>query len=339
MDLKKSIIGDAELFDLVKSNLGEGRNYVFIDEIQNVPEWESAAVSIFTELDVDLYITGSNAMMLSSDLSTKLVGRQIVIQVFPLSFGEIYNFRKENGLEKTEVLNEYLIYGGFPGVTVMPHDERNRMDVIDGIYRSIISSDVILKNNVRDPALMFRISEFLLASIGNIVSAKSISDYLSSNGIKTTPATVENYLSMLEQSYLLYRVKRFDVADKHMLKTLNKYYAVDLGIRNAEVGSGDRGRMLENLVYFELLRRGYKVTVGKVGQQEIDFVASKQQNNIYIQVSQFIADEDARRRETSPLLAIKDAFPKILITEHATSPTGDGIICITVTDFLLGQEL
>ena len=332
-DVKKRITNKSELYEFIKENVGKERSYILIDEIQNIHEWEDATIAVYADMDADLYITGSNALMLSSDLSTKLVGRYIEIQVFPLSFKEFKGFFAE--FEKMDVFNHYLRYGGFPGV-VHISDERNRYDAIEGIYRTIMSSDVIVKNRIKDVALMERLAEYLVGNIGNITSVKKISDYLNSNGIKTNPVTIDNYISMLTRSYLVYKAKRYDIKGKRALKTLDKYYVTDLGLKNMMSPQMDLGHSIENLVYFELLRRGHQVYVGTIGQTEIDFIAKKGTKITYYQVSTTILDDSVREREITPLRKISDSHERAILTLDSVMVDNiDGIQCMNIVDFLL----
>jgi len=332
-DVKKRITNKSELYEFIKENVSGERSYVFIDEIQNIRGWEDVAIAVYTDMDVDLYITGSNALMLSSDLSTKLVGRYIEIQVFPLSFKEFKGFFTES--EKMEAFNEYLRFGGFPGV-IKISDERNRNDAIESIYRTILSSDVVMKNNIKDVALMERLAEYLMGNVGNITSIKKISDYLNSSGIKTNPVTVDNYILMLVRSYLIYKAKRYDIKGKKVLKSLDKYYVTDIGLKNMVNPQTDLGHSIENLVYFELLRKGYQVYVGTIDQTEIDFIAKKGSDITYFQVSMTILDEAVRERELAPFKKIPDSHDRVILTlDRIITDNIDGIRCMNIVDFLL----
>ena len=332
-DVKKRITNKSELYKFIKENVSGERSYVFIDEIQNIRGWEDVAIAVYTDMDVDLYITGSNALMLSSDLSTKLVGRYIEIQVFPLSFKEFKGFFTES--EKMEAFNEYLRFGGFPGV-IKISDERNRNDAIESIYRTILSSDVVMKNNIKDVALMERLAEYLMGNVGNITSIKKISDYLNSSGIKTNPVTVDNYILMLVRSYLIYKAKRYDIKGKKVLKSLDKYYVTDIGLKNMVNPQTDLGHSIENLVYFELLRKGYQVYVGTIDQTEIDFIAKKGSDITYFQVSMTILDEAVRERELAPFKKIPDSHDRVILTlDRIITDNIDGIRCMNIVDFLL----
>jgi len=332
-DVKKNITNKDKLYDHIKKSLGDGRNYILIDEIQNISEWEDVMIAVYTDMDADIYITGSNALMLSSDLSTKLVGRYIEIHVLPLSFKEFNEFLK--GTNKEEMFNRYLRIGGFPGVVLVP-EERNRQDAVKGIYHTIMNSDVIMKNNIKDPALIERLAEYLMGNIGNITSVKNISDYLNSSGTKTTPATIDNYVMMLERSYLIYKAKRYDIRGKRVLKTFDKYYVTDLGLRNMVTAHTDMGYSLENVIYFELLRRGYQVYVGTIDQTEVDFIAVRGSDTTYYQVCTTVMDENVRERELRPFKKIRDHHSKTLLTlDQIIADNYDGVKCINILDFLL----
>lgn len=336
-DLKKKITTNEDLYDLIKDKITNGRSYVLLDEIQNIPEWEDAMIAAFTDMDADFYITGSNAMMNSPNLGTKLVGRFIEIHVYPLSFNEIVQYAQDSDIEN--LFDNYVTYGGFPGITTLK-DDRNKTDALNSIFESIIASDVLGRNDVRDAALMMHLIAFIADNTGNIVSVKSITDYLNSSGKKVTPTTIDNYLLMLEKSFLIYKAKRYDIAGKTLLKTLDKYYLADAGIRNMIAGNEQNfGRVLENIVYIELLRRGYTVYVGKLGQKEVDFVAVKGQKKMYYQVSMTVMDDNTRRREIEPLLKIEDNHPKTLLSmDRNTIDNYSGILNRNIITWLLESD-
>jgi len=313
-EMKKKVSSWEDLYDLVAGKVRPGRNYVLLDEIQNVNDWESALISMYAGLDVDLYVTGSNAMMLSPDIGTKLVGRFIEVQMLPLSFKEYIDFVDADSTERAFM--DYLRLGGFPAVALL-HDKPDlQMTALDGIYRTVLDLDIGKKNDVRDGALLKDLAEYMIENIGNTVSAKSISDFLSSNGRRNGKNTIENYLLMMERAFLLYKVGRYDIKGKMRLKTLGKYYIADTGFRSLVLSdsSDGAGRVLENVVYLELVRRGFKVSVGKSGVNEIDFIAEKQNDRVYIQVTMTLSEEKTKERELRPLLDTKDGYPKMVIS-------------------------
>lgn len=313
--------------------------YILLDEVQQITSWEKAVNSFLVDANVDIYITGSNAYLLSSELSTFLSGRYVEIKMQPLSFKEYLNFTEANTKSNLqEKFNHYIEYGGLPTVVQLLDQPITIGPFLEGIYNTVLIKDVIERNYIRDSALLESILKFIAANIGNIVSTKKISDYLSSNGRKTSSETIDNYLRMLENAFIIYRANRYDLKGKMFLKTLEKYYIVDMGIRNKLTGLGntDYGHILENIVYLELIRRGYEVSIGKIGSLEIDFVATKSNEKIYYQVSATILDEKTRERELRPLLSIPDNYPKYILTmDQSIFNDYSGIKVENILDFLL----
>ena len=315
------------------------RHYILLDEVQQVSSWERVINSFFVDANVDIFITGSNAYLLSSELSTLLSGRYVEIKMQPLSFKEYLEFLdsdKEMSLQ--EKFNQYLEYGGLPTIVELLDNPDTIGPFLEGIYNTVLMKDVIERNGVRDAALLESILKFIAANIGSIVSTKKISDYLTSSGRKTTSDTIDNYLKMLENAFIIYKANRYDLKGKMFLKTLEKYYIVDIGIRNKLIGlrNTDYGHVLENIVYLELLRRGYEVTIGKIGSLEVDFVASKPNEKIYYQVSATIMDEKTRERELRPLESISDNYPKYILTmDQIVFNDYSGIRVKNIIDFLL----
>ncbi|CBH20339.1 conserved protein of unknown function [Acetoanaerobium sticklandii] len=315
------------------------RHYILLDEVQQVSSWERVINSFFVDANVDIFITGSNAYLLSSELSTLLSGRYVEIKMQPLSFKEYLEFLdsdKEMSLQ--EKFNQYLEYGGLPTIVELLDNPDTIGPFLEGIYNTVLMKDVIERNGVRDAALLESILKFIAANIGSIVSTKKISDYLTSSGRKTTSDTIDNYMKMLENAFIIYKANRYDLKGKMFLKTLEKYYIVDIGIRNKLIGlrNTDYGHVLENIVYLELLRRGYEVTIGKIGSLEVDFVASKPKEKIYYQVSATIMDEKTRERELRPLESISDNYPKYILTMDKTVFNDySGIRVKNIIDFLL----
>ncbi|MBT9154739.1 MAG: hypothetical protein DDT39_01418 [Firmicutes bacterium] len=329
------------LYQLVLSRMTNRsqRYYVLLDEVQQVPAWERAVNSLLVDCEVDIYITGSNAYLLSSELSTLLTGRYVEIKMQPLSFGEYVDFHDAAATHNTEALfSAYLRYGGLPLVVELKERPETIAPFLSGIYNTVIMKDVIQRNQVRDSSLLESVVKFIAANVGSIVSTKKISDYLTSSGRKTTSETIDNYLSMLENAFIIYRANRYDLRGKLFLKTLEKYYMVDTGIRNHLTGfrNTDYGHVLENVVYMELLRRGFEVSIGKVDQYEVDFVATKADTKIYYQVAATVMDESTRMRELRPLQVIADNYPKVILSmdKHIFSDF-DGIRCVNIVDFLL----
>ena len=315
------------------------RHYILLDEVQQVSSWERVINSFFVDANVDIFITGSNAYLLSSELSTLLSGRYVEIKMQPLSFKEYLEFLdSDKEMNLPEKFNQYLEYGGLPTIVELLDNPDTIGPFLEGIYNTVLMKDVIERNGVRDAALLESILKFIAANIGSIVSTKKISDYLTSSGRKTTSDTIDNYLKMLENAFIIYKANRYDLKGKMFLKTLEKYYIVDIGIRNRLIGlrNTDYGHVLENIVYLELLRRGYEVSIGKIGSLEVDFVASKPNEKIYYQVSATIMDEKTRERELRPLESISDNYPKYILTMDQTVFNDySGIRVKNIIDFLL----
>ena len=307
--------------------------YVFLDEIQNVPEYQKAVDSLFIKDNVDVYITGSNAQMLSGELATLLSGRYIEISMLPLSFAEYYEMV---GGDKRDAWNNYFKNGGFP-YAVAIEDEDIRRDYLLGIYNTVLLKDVVARKRISDIPLLESVIRFLFDNIGSIVSSKKIADSLTSYGRKTTSITVENYIEALTGAFVLYKAGRYDVKGKIHLKSLEKYYLVDVGLRRMLLGdkNADIGHILENIVYLELLRRGYTVDIGKVDDKEIDFIASIGGDRIYYQVAASILDPVTFAREIAPLKKVFDHYPKFIISMDELPMSEDGIKQINIVDFLL----
>jgi len=317
----------------------EDRYYLLLDEIQLVKSWEKTVNSLLMDTNVDIYLTGSNAFLLSSELSTLLSGRYVEIKMLPLSFKEYLDFIDAPVTSDPEVFfPNYLLYGGLPTIPMLLDNVETVAAFLTGIYSTVIMKDVVQRNQVRDAALLDSVLRFLAANVGNIVSTKKISDYLTSSGRKTTSDTIDNYLRMLESAFIVYRVNRFDLKGKQFLKTQEKFYMVDTGIRYSLAGqrNADYGHILENVIFLELLRRGYEVSIGKVGSLKIDFVATKADEKIYYQVAATIMDPDTRARELAPLQAIKDNYKKVILTmDKMVFSDYEGIKNVNIIDFLL----
>ncbi len=333
-----------KLYAFLQKNLKkDGENfYILLDEIQQVEAWERVVNSLQVDYPVDIYLTGSNAYLLSSELSTLLAGRYVEISMHPLSFKEYLDFVENGGSEPiSDRFNDYLTYGGLPTVIKLLDQKDTIRPFLSGVISTVILKDVVQRNQVRDPALLENLLKYIAANIGNIVSTKKITDYLNSSGRKTTSDTIDNYLVMLENAYIIYRANRYDLKGKMFLKTLEKYYIVDLGIRNQLTGlrNADYGQVLENVVFMELLHRQYEVCIGKVGTLEVDFIATRAERKLYVQVSATIMDEKTRERELRPLLAINDQYDKMILTmDRPFARDYEGIRIINLLDFLLQKE-
>jgi predicted AAA+ superfamily ATPase len=322
------------LYEYVTERLIPGEmTYVFLDEIQKVPQFQKVVDSLFIKDDVDVYITGSNAQLLSGEMATLLSGRYIEISMLPLSFVEYYELV---GGDKRDAWNDYFKNGGFPYAAVI-EEEDIRRDYLMGIYNTVLLKDVVLRKRINNIPLLESVIKFLFDNVGNIVSANKIADSLTSYGRKTTSVTVENYIEALIEAFVLYKADRYDVKGKQYLKSLEKYYLVDTGLRHMLLGNKntDIGHILENIVYLELLRRGYSVSIGKVDDKEIDFIAVTGDDKIYYQVAASILDPSTFEREISPLKRVNDHYPKFILSLDEISMSDEGIKQVNIVDFLL----
>ncbi len=331
-----------DLYKKIKDTLSKDKNYILLDEVQNVDKWEKAINSLNIDFDVDIYITGSNAYLLSSELATLLSGRYIEIKMYTLSFNEYLKFNNYDNTNIEEKFNEYLKNGGLPAITHIKEKQDLVMTYLNDIYNTIVKKDVIERNGIKDIALLENIIKYVSSNIGSSISANKISDYLNSNKIveKSNHQTIDNYLKMLENAFIVYKADRRDVKSKSILKTLGKYYIADSGIRNIILGfrNIDEGHLLENIVYLELLRRGYKVNIGKTLDYEVDFIAENVNEIKYYQVSQSIMDEKVREREIRSLESIDDNYEKIILTmDKSINRDFNGIKVINIIDFLLEE--
>lgn len=353
--------------------LPDQRMYLFFDELQRLDKWEDAVNSFRVDFDCDIYMTGSNAFLLSSEYSTYLSGRYVEIKMLPLSFREFLDFhgyaireRKsptgelkkraydtdDEPIEWEELLEAYLHYGGMPGIADVGLVQDKALALLDGVYAAVVMRDILERERrkgqrqITDPVLLRQIILFLADNIGNNTSLTSVSNTLVSEKMlvnrakqgKPATQTISAYVGALKESYLFYEIKRFDVKGKEELKTLGKYYIVDVGLRNYLLGyrDVDTGHIIENIVYFELLRRGYDVAVGKVGNKEIDFIATKDDQKIYYQVTEEMTADSTRERELAPLKLIRDNYRKVIVTMRTNSTASvEGIEIVKLTDFLL----
>ena len=332
-----------DLYKYIEDKVKDEKIYLLLDEIQSVSSWEKAINSFKVDFNMDIYITGSNAYLLSSELSTLLSGRYIEIKMYPLSFKEflVFNNYDENNLE--EKFNEYLKYGGLPAITLIKGNDELILSYLNDIYNTIVKKDIIDRNNIKDVALLENIIKYLFNNVGSPISSNKISDYLNSNKVvqKSNHQTIDNYLNMLEKSYIIYKADRTDVKSKSLLKTLGKYYVSDSGIRNIILGfrNINEGHLLENIVYLELLRRGYRVNIGKIGDYEVDFVAENPHTIRYYQVAQSISDEDVRTREIRSLENIPDNYEKIILSmDKSINNDYNGIKVRNIISWLLDSE-
>ena len=363
-----------EVYHYVKEKAIPGkRMYLFFDELQRIDAWEDAVNSFRVDLDCDIYITGSNAYLLSSEYSTYLSGRCVEIKMLPLSFREFLDFHNfevretssalggthrqvfdKNGerYDLREMFDAYMRFGGMPGIADIGLDQEKALSLLEGIYSTVVVRDILEREKRRgqrqitDSALLRKIVLFLADNIGSSVSVSSIGNTLMNEGLledgkrKGTPSThtVQAYIAALLESYFFYEIKRFDIKGKKYLRTLGKYYIVDIGLRNFLLGfrNRDSGHAIENVVYFELLRRGYDVAIGKIDNQEVDFIATTADDKLYIQVTESMQSEDVRKRELAPLQKIRDNYEKIVLSlEPGLDASYDGIKSLNLVDWLL----
>lgn len=333
-----------QIYTLLKDQLSStGRTYLFLDEVQEIKGWEKVVNSLASDFDVDLYITGSNSRMMSSEIATYLTGRYISFRIFTLSFGEYLMFKSKFanvGEPKAELAN-YVRLGGFPATHLQAYSQDEIYTIVRDIYNSTIFSDIVKRNQVRKIDQLERVVKYTFNNVGNTFSAKSIADYLKAERQSLDNETVYSYLEKLEKAYLLHRCSRYDLQGKEILKTQEKFYLADVALRYSVLGynADSVASSLENIVYLELCRRGYTVNVGKTGDSEIDFVAVRQNEKIYVQVTQEINSEKTEKREYSRLLEIPDNYPKfVLTTDEFAGGNYEGIKTMHIADFLLSAE-
>lgn len=331
-----------QLYALIKKNmLSCKKNYLFFDEIQQVSGWEKAINSISLEFDADIYVTGSNAYLLSSELATLISGRYVEIKMLPLSFKEYYGYYHDTEKSREELFNNYLKYGGLPQLLSLPQDEQTISMFLSSIYDTVIMKDVLARNNLKNIDLLKRVFAFVCNNVGSITSTNSIAKYIANEAKLDTalrPATIGNLLQMLENAFIIYRADRYDVKGKEVLKSLEKYYLADTGLKNAIVGYNleNYGHSIENVVYLELLRRGYQVYVGKNDTKEIDFVAINKEETRYFQVAETLVDKKTQEREIASFRSTHDFYEKTIITTDKTYVTNiNGIKIVNLIDFLL----
>ena len=333
-----------DMYDQLKSRLStEGKTYLFLDEVQEIEGWERVVNSLASDFDVDLYVTGSNSRMMSSEIATYLTGRYISFRIFTLSFGEYLMFKRQYAPvsdAKTELAN-YVRLGGFPATHLQAYSQEEVYTIVRDIYNSTIFSDIVRRSQIRKIDQLERIVKYTFNNVGNTFSAKSIADYLKSEHHSLDNETVYNYLEKLQKAYLLHRCIRYDLQGRELLKTQEKFYLADVALRYSVLGydADSVAASLENIVYLELCRRGYTVNVGKTDGGEIDFVAERQNERLYVQVTQEIRSEKTAKREYERLLEIRDNYPKYVLTTDAFAGGNyQGIRTMHIADFLLSTE-
>ncbi len=334
------LLNPQNLHSYIKKRLvSEKMTYVFLDEIQNVQDFQRVVDSLFLNPKIDIYMTGSNAYLLSGELATLLSGRYVTIEMLPLSFKEfVQALGTESNLSLSEKYKFYVQRSSFPYTLNLGEDINEVLEYLNGVYSSIVLKDVISRFKITDTKMLESVIRFVFDNIGSSLSSKRIADTMTSSGRKIDVKTVEKYIKALQQSFIIYEAKRYDVKGKEYLKLMEKYYAVDIGLRFLLLGqkANDVGHILENVVYLELIRRGYKVFVGKVDDVEIDFVAQNYEGNLYIQVSATVRDKSTLERELKPLQIVKDNYPKLLLTlDDDPAVDFNGIKQINVLEWLL----
>ena len=335
---KDNIFSDwKELYSYIDERLlKDKQNYIFLDEIQILLGFEKAVDGLYIQKNVDIYITGSNSYMLSGELATYLTGRYMQIHMLPLSFKEYLSYYGEG--DELRKYESYIQNGGFPYVLNLDADKQLIRNYLDGIYNTVLMKDVVSRNNIKDTMILESIIKFVFDNIGQIVSTNKISNTLNSNNRKNSVNTVESYLSNLLDSYIIYKISRYDIKGKEHLKTGDKYYVCDLGLRTYLLGEvKDYGSILENIIFLELKRRGYEIYIGKYEENEVDFVVKNNDGMRYIQVALSVRDEKTLERELKALDNIKDHYPKYLITLDYDTNDYNGIKQISALDFLTGR--
>lgn len=331
---------DKDMYQGIKERMtGDGRYYLLLDEVQEIAGWEKAVNSLLENADTDIYVTGSNSKLMASEISTYLTGRYVSIPVYTLSFSEYLEFKKSDSRPQKELLSEYLRMGGFPIVALGNFDERSSYQIVEGIYNSVINNDITKRHHVTNFDLFNRVVKYIVENVGKTFSANAIAKFLKSEGRSLSVEAVYNYLNWLEKAFVIYRCQRYDLQGKSVLKTQEKFYLADASLKYCMMGFNPKflAAMLENIVYFELRRRGYEVYIGKNETKEIDFVAVRRDERIYVQVCRSLPEESDR--ETVNLLEIKDHYPKYVVTlDEFASGNINGVKIVHLADFLLRDE-
>lgn len=326
-----------EMFDEIKTQMsGQGKYYLLLDEVQEVTGWEKAVNTLLEDMNVDIYVTGSNSKLMSGEISTYLTGRYISIPVYTLSFAEYMEFHKDSEFTKNELLNEYIRKGGFPIVALGNFDDHSSYQIVEGIYTSVVTNDIARRHNITNQELFNRVARFIVENVGKTFSANAIVKFLKGEGRSLSVETVYNYLEWLEKAFIIYRCSRYDMQGKSSLKTQEKFYLADSSLKYCIMGFDPRSvaAMLENIVYFELRRKGYDVYVGKNETKEIDFVAIRRDEKVYVQVCRNLPEQSDR--EIANLLEIKDHYPKYVVTlDDLAGGNINGVKIIHLADFLL----
>lgn len=329
-----------QMYRGIKSKMTDGqRYYLLLDELQEVEGWEKAINSLLEDANTDIYVTGSNSKLLSGEISTYLTGRYISIPVFTLSFAEYLEFKRDSGRTLKELLSEYIRMGGFPIVALGDLDERSSYQIVEGIYNSVITSDITRRHNIMNFDLFNRVVKYVVENVGKTFSANAIVKFMKSEGRSLSVESVYNYLEWLEKAFVIYRCQRYDMQGKTVLKTQEKFYLADASLKYCIMGFNPRSvaAMLENIVYFELRRKGYDVYIGKNAAKEIDFVAVRRDERIYVQVCRNLPEESDR--EIANLLEVRDHYPKYVVTlDELAAGNINGVRIVHLADFLLAED-
>ena len=329
-----------QMYRGIKSKMTDGqRYYLLLDELQEVEGWEKAINSLLEDANTDIYVTGSNSKLLSGEISTYLTGRYISIPVFTLSFAEYLEFKRDSGRTLKELLSEYIRMGGFPIVALGDLDERSSYQIVEGIYNSVITSDITRRHNIMNFDLFNRVVKYVIENVGKTFSANAIVKFMKSEGRSLSVESVYNYLEWLEKAFVIYRCQRYDMQGKTVLKTQEKFYLADASLKYCIMGFNPKSvaAMLENIVYFELRRKGYDVYIGKNAAKEIDFVAVRRDERIYVQVCRNLPEESDR--EITNLLEVRDHYPKYVVTlDELAAGNINGVRIVHLADFLLAED-
>ena len=338
MDIPESITAKQMYDELTAAMLGKGHCYLLLDEIQEIDGWEKAVNSLLESTDADIYVTGSNSKLMSGEISTYLTGRYVSIPVYTLSFKEYLAFKQDSPLSRRELLEDYLRFGGFPIVALSEYDEQSAYQIVNGIYHTVVSRDIVKRHRINKQDLFDRVVKYIIENMGKTFSANSISTFLKSEHRKVSVESIYNYLRWLEQAFIIYPCERYDLQGKSILKTQEKYYLSDVSLKYALLGYNRKmlDGAMENIVFLELKRRGYDVFIGKNDTKEIDFVATRRDERIYVQVC--VRIPETSDREVGNLMEIRDHYPKYVVTLNEMD-TGieNGIKIVHLADFLLAE--
>ena len=339
MDIPENITAKQMYDELTAAMAGKGHCYLLLDEIQEITGWEKAVNSLLESADADIYVTGSNSKLMSSEISTYLTGRYVSIPAYTLSFKEYLDFKADSTLSRRELLEEYIRFGGFPIIALSEYDEQSAYQIVNGIYHTVVSRDIVKRHRINKQDLFDRVVKYIIENMGKTFSANSISTFLKSEHRKVSVESIYNYLRWLEQALIIYPCERYDLQGKSILKTQEKYYLADVSLKYALLGYNRKmlDGAMENIVYLELKRRGYDVYIGKNDTKAIDFVATRRDERIYVQVC--VRIPEASDREVGNLMEIRDHYPKYVVTLNEMD-TGieDGIRIVQLADFLLAEQ-